>query len=313
MPVASLNGMPPKQLLFRSEARAKLLRGAPALADAVRITLGPRGNAKLGEVIQHLGPLGVRVPNGVIAVLLAAAGRLAFTGYLSCRELFARAPTTSRRLRRWVMAIILAITGPALADGDSDQRQDVVSIPAECAPYWFVPGGDDSPVGWNQVLSFAACVQDASIEQIEDPDQLPDLVEQLTERLSHVMPFYLAALERGPGPIQVRAAYQIGMAHLALLIRARASLIATADMRTSTKAAARYRELHARLEPLLARSARIALVSFVVVERAVATDRRLAPDAVTAYMVGSARQMANLLRRDWPDEPMREPLLASPP
>jgi chaperonin GroEL len=39
--------MPPKQLLFRSEARAKLLRGATALAEAVRITLGPRSKSVL--------------------------------------------------------------------------------------------------------------------------------------------------------------------------------------------------------------------------------------------------------------------------
>ncbi|MGE5186325.1 MAG: chaperonin GroEL [Acidobacteriota bacterium] len=36
-----------KQLLFRSEARAKILRGATALADAVRITLGPRSKSIL--------------------------------------------------------------------------------------------------------------------------------------------------------------------------------------------------------------------------------------------------------------------------
>ena len=36
-----------KQLLFRSEARAKILRGATALADAVRITLGPRSKSVL--------------------------------------------------------------------------------------------------------------------------------------------------------------------------------------------------------------------------------------------------------------------------
>jgi chaperonin GroEL len=39
--------MPQKQLLFRNEARAKLLRGATALADAVRITLGPRSKSVL--------------------------------------------------------------------------------------------------------------------------------------------------------------------------------------------------------------------------------------------------------------------------
>ncbi|HSK03718.1 MAG TPA: chaperonin GroEL [Kofleriaceae bacterium] len=39
--------MPPKHLLFRSDARARLLRGATALADAVRITLGPRSKSVL--------------------------------------------------------------------------------------------------------------------------------------------------------------------------------------------------------------------------------------------------------------------------
>ncbi len=39
--------MSAKQLLFRSDARAKLLRGATALADAVRITLGPRSKSVL--------------------------------------------------------------------------------------------------------------------------------------------------------------------------------------------------------------------------------------------------------------------------
>jgi len=39
--------MPAKQLRFRSEARAKILRGATTLADAVRITLGPRSKSVL--------------------------------------------------------------------------------------------------------------------------------------------------------------------------------------------------------------------------------------------------------------------------
>jgi chaperonin GroEL len=34
--------MPAKQVLFRSEAREKILRGATALADAIRVTLGPK-------------------------------------------------------------------------------------------------------------------------------------------------------------------------------------------------------------------------------------------------------------------------------
>ncbi len=36
-----------KQVLFRSEAREKILRGATALADAVRVTLGPKSKCVL--------------------------------------------------------------------------------------------------------------------------------------------------------------------------------------------------------------------------------------------------------------------------
>jgi chaperonin GroEL len=41
--------MPHKQLLFRSEAREKVLRGATAICDAVRVTLGPRSRSVLIE------------------------------------------------------------------------------------------------------------------------------------------------------------------------------------------------------------------------------------------------------------------------
>jgi chaperonin GroEL len=41
--------MRPKQLLFESEAREKVLRGATALADALRITLGPKSKCVLIE------------------------------------------------------------------------------------------------------------------------------------------------------------------------------------------------------------------------------------------------------------------------
>lgn len=41
--------MPHKQVLFRSEAREKILRGATQLADAIRVTLGPRSKSVLIE------------------------------------------------------------------------------------------------------------------------------------------------------------------------------------------------------------------------------------------------------------------------
>ena len=39
--------MPYKQLFFRSEAREEIVRGAAALADAVRVTLGLRSKCVL--------------------------------------------------------------------------------------------------------------------------------------------------------------------------------------------------------------------------------------------------------------------------
>jgi chaperonin GroEL len=41
--------MPAKQLLFRSTARETLLRGAATVADAVRVTLGPKSKCVLIE------------------------------------------------------------------------------------------------------------------------------------------------------------------------------------------------------------------------------------------------------------------------
>ena len=41
--------MSAKRLLFRSAAREKILSGATALADAVRITLGPKSKCVLIE------------------------------------------------------------------------------------------------------------------------------------------------------------------------------------------------------------------------------------------------------------------------
>ena len=41
--------MPYQHVLFRSEAREKVLRGATAIADAVRVTLGPRSRSVLIE------------------------------------------------------------------------------------------------------------------------------------------------------------------------------------------------------------------------------------------------------------------------
>src|SRR5512134_201264 len=47
MKVAASARMASKHLLFRNEAREKLFRGVTALADAVRVTLGPKSKSVL--------------------------------------------------------------------------------------------------------------------------------------------------------------------------------------------------------------------------------------------------------------------------
>lgn len=46
--------MAAKQLLFREDARNKIRRGVDALADAVKVTLGPRGRTVILD--REFGP-----------------------------------------------------------------------------------------------------------------------------------------------------------------------------------------------------------------------------------------------------------------
>src|ERR1044071_2187783 len=140
------------------------------------------------------------------------------------------------------LGVALGLTmfsGSANADVSSS-RQFVVT-PSECAQYWLIPGGPESPAGWNQLLSFAACVQDATVARIEDEDELEQLVDELQSALDPALQLYIAAVEEGPGPIKIRATLQIAMAEAALITRARTSIPAPLDLRTNAVAAVRYR------------------------------------------------------------------------
>jgi hypothetical protein len=138
------------------------------------------------------------------------------------------------------------------------------------------------------------------VSRIGDSDQLAGMVDDYTRALEIPMMIYMGGLEYGPGPIQLRAAYQLAMAHVALIVRARSSIIAPGDLATNPSAARRFCDLHDQLEPLLARSARLAWLMFAVIDRAVAEDPTLAPDPVTQNMVRSARAMLQLVRGETP-------------
>jgi hypothetical protein len=195
---------------------------------------------------------------------------------------------------RVVVSIIAGLVAvPAVAEDPPDSATLIV-VPDECGQYWHIPGGTGSPAAWNQALSFAGCMQDSTLSQIDRIDQLPGFVDQLQTALQPALHLYTAAVEGGPGPIQLRAAYQIGMAEVSLVIRARSS-IAVPDFATNAAAAARHRELHDRLEPLLEPAAKAAWMLFTLIDRAVIEDPALATDAVTQNMVRTARELAPLL------------------
>jgi len=66
------------------------------------------------------------------------------------------------------LGVVLGVASfPGAARADVTPSRELVVIPSECAKYWSIPGGVESPAGWNQLLSFAACVQDATVARIE--------------------------------------------------------------------------------------------------------------------------------------------------
>jgi hypothetical protein len=177
--------------------------------------------------------------------------------------------------------------------------RDLALVPAKCARYWPIPGGIASPAAWNQALSFAACVQDATVARVDDVDRLPDLVDQLEMASAPALQVYLTVIEDAPEPVKVRAALQIAMAQVSLITRARSSIAAPPDLATNRTSYLRYRELHTHLEPWLARPARFAYKLIMAIDHEVTLDPSLAPDVVTRNMVSSARKQAALLRKAW--------------
>ncbi|HEX7942994.1 MAG TPA: hypothetical protein VF488_14370 [Gemmatimonadaceae bacterium] len=207
------------------------------------------------------------------------------------------ASALSLRVIGGALAIAL-LGGHAQAEVDRPPH-DLAFVPARCARYWAIPGGIASPAAWNQALSFAACVQDTTVARVDDVDRLPDLVDQLETLSTPALQVYLAVIEDAPGPVKVRATLQIALAQVALITRARSSIAAPPDLATNRASYLRYRELHARLEPLLEQPARFACKLIMVIDHEVTLDPSLARDVVTRNMVSSAREQAVLLRKVW--------------
>lgn len=193
-------------------------------------------------------------------------------------------------------AIAAGPVAPAAAEGGRSEPGVVHVIPDACRRFMALPEGPrDEQIEWEYGLSFAGCLQDAPLRRLSEPLQLEPFVEELTAQLELPLLIYLQALAEGPRTIQLRAAFHVGLANLALVTRARAAVVAPPDL-ADPEAVARWRALHERLEPLLARARRTAWLSFTAIHEAALHTPALADDEVGRNMIRAAREQRAYLR-----------------
>lgn len=172
----------------------------------------------------------------------------------------------------------------------------VTTVPDECRTYTSRLADDrEHAFAWNQLLSLAACIQDASIARVDDESELAPMLDGLVTELETSVMVYVAAMESGPRPVQLRAAYQLAMLCVNTMVRARSAIVAPPDLHANPAAEARFHALHAELEAQLEPLARSARRAFLLIDRQATRDPSVAPDAVTRHMVASARSMIVLL------------------
>jgi hypothetical protein len=202
-------------------------------------------------------------------------------------------------MRRCLAILALLCTNAVPARADVSDIPQLVVIPSDCVPFLQTSGGRESTGWWRHLLSLAACMQDATIGRIDSPAQLAPVVEELKGALVPSLRVYLFILEAGPDSLRLHALYQIGLAQVSLLVRARSSIVGSSD---------RYRELHAQLEPMLEEISYIAWLSFASVVRTARENPSLVDDQIARNLVNHAREMAILLR---PPSRYAEPMLAN--
>jgi hypothetical protein len=183
----------------------------------------------------------------------------------------------------WTRTLI-AIAGLTCATSTARAEE---TIPPQCRQFASLPADRrDTTLAWNQMLSLAACVRDASTPHVTSVGELAPMVATMFERLAPALLLDLAALQHGPEPVQVRAAYQIGMLYVEAIVRARGAI----DSNTLGA-----RALHLELEELLANARRTARIVFVAIDDAVTENPALDSDPVAHYVIESSRTMMKLL------------------
>jgi hypothetical protein len=158
----------------------------------------------------------------------------------------------------------------------------------------FAPVKAGHPMYWERRLSLASCLADATILRIESPLDLDPMFWDLSMALAPSMLIWRDAIDRAPPVIQLRTAYHVGLAAVALMTRARSSLVAPAGMAT-VDARNRERILRSRLEPLLVPARKVAMAAFSVIDDVAREDPEFESNPVHRAMVRSAREMLDSL------------------
>lgn len=192
----------------------------------------------------------------------------------------------------WLVATLLTAARPASGEptvraGADPHWVDVLS--AECLQY-APPSQLGHPLYWDLRLSLAACVQDASVLPIDSPLDVEPMISELTLRLGPAMMVWRDALDRGPPVVQLRAAFHIGLATVAMMTRARRALGAPPQF-SKVDAAERERVLRVRLEPYLTPSKQVAFAAFSLIDSIAREAPEFELDPVHRSMVRAARMI----------------------
>ncbi|HET9990778.1 MAG TPA: hypothetical protein VFQ65_19745, partial [Kofleriaceae bacterium] len=112
---------------------------------------------------------------------------------------------------------------------------------------------------------------------------------ELSTKLAPTVKFYLLALRRGPAQLALRDVYLIGLAHVALLTRARAAIVVP-DLHDETAARA-FAFAHATLEHELEPFGQTAWLVFATIDRAAKENPELVLDEVDRGVVRRAHEL----------------------
>ena len=182
--------------------------------------------------------------------------------------------------------------GASAVNDDTAEGEQAILIPTECLQFRAAAENGADEALWDAMLSFAACVQDASIYSVDSVEMLPVLVDKLEEAGTPSFQFSVGVLEHAPEHVKVRAAYALALGEVALMTRARMSLETP--------------ELRGQLEQLLDTHAQLAYVIFSAIDEVAQEAPETATDPVNQAIVRSSRQLAAALRTRWPETVAQE-------